>query len=161
VVDDPTPWNDELVKIADRLEAKTKQTRWTDQTGYLIERDFVVSAYAMRKLIEADGVSKGLEKRQIPIRRFDFSGRRRCSSDDIAESYDFENGRRTTLSVVGLCHEILHSVVFAFCCGETDDLFDGIYVSSVRHESEYVYLVLASDFIALCYDIGMGDAQPR
>ena len=71
------------------------------------------------------------------------------------------NGRRTTLSVVELCHEILHSVVFAFCCGETDDLFDGIYVSSDRHKNEYVYLVLASDFIALCCDIGMGDAQPR
>ena len=156
VIHESIPWKDELVKVADRLEAKTKQKRWTDRTGYLIERDFVASAYAMRKLIEADGVSKGLGERQIPVRRFDFSGRPPCSSGDIAESYDFENGRRTTLSVVELCKEILHSVVFAFCCGETDDLFDGIYVSSDRHESDYVYLVLASDFIALCCDIGMG-----
>lgn len=161
VVDDSAPWQDELVKIADRLEAKTKQQRWAGRTHYLVERDFVVGAYAMRKLIETDEVSDELRQRRIPVRRFELSGRRPLAADDIADSYDFDDGRRRTLAVVELCHEILHSVVFAFCCGETDDLFDGIYVSSDRDKNEYVYLVLASDFIALCCDIGMGDTQPR
>ena len=163
MIDDPIPWRDELVTVARRLEAKTKQTRWAYRTDYLIERDFVVSAYAMRKLIESHEVPDKLSQSQVPVRRFDL---REKPPDpaypaDIAESYDLENGRRSTLSVVELCREILHSVVFAFCCGETDDLFDGIYVSSDRHKNDYVYLVLASDFIALCCDIGMGDAQPR
>ena len=156
VIDDSIPWRDELVKVADRLEAKTKQKRWTDRTGYLIERDFMVSAYAMRKLTESNKVSDRLSQRQIPVRRFDLRG---IPPDppfpaDIADSYDFENGRRRTLSVMNLCHEIAHSFVFTFCCGETTDLFDGIYVSADRHKNRYVYLVLASDFIALCYDIG-------
>ena len=161
MIDDPTPWHDELVKIADRLEARTKQTRWTARTGYVIERDFVAGAYAMRKLIESGAVSAELVQRQIPVRRFDLSGTRPVSSDDITVSYDLDNGRRRTLSVVELCHVILHSGVFTFCCGETEDLFDGIFVSSDRDKNEFVYLVLASDFIALCCDIGMGDAQPR
>jgi hypothetical protein len=161
VVDNPTPWQDELVKIADRLEAKTKQQRWVERTHYLVERDFVLGAYAMRKLIETDEVSAELGQRRIPVRHFELSGRRPLAANDIADSYDFDNGRRRTLSVVELCHEILRSVVFAFCCGETDDLFDGIYVSSDRDENQYVYLVLASDFIALCCDAGMGDTQPR
>jgi hypothetical protein len=161
VIDDPTPWHDELVKIADRLEAKTKQTRWTARTGYVIERDFVSGAYAMRKLIESGAVSAELVQRQIPVRRFDLSGTRPVSSDDITDSYDLDNGRRRTLSVVELCHVILYSGVFTYCCGETEDLFDGIFVSSDRDKNEFVYLVLASDFIALCCDIGMGDAQPR
>ena len=58
MIDDSFPWKDELVKIADRLEAKTKQKRWTDRTGYLIERDFMVGAYTMRKLIESHTVSR-------------------------------------------------------------------------------------------------------
>ena len=156
-----SPWQDQLVKIADRLEAKTKQKRWAERTHYLVERDFVVGAYAMRKLIETDEVSDELRQRRIPVRRFELSGRRPLAADDIADSYDFDDGRRRTLSVVELCHEILHSVVFAFCCGETEDLFDGVYVSSDRDKNEYVYLVLASDVIALCCDIGMGDTQPR
>ncbi len=156
VVDDSIPWKDELVKIADRLEAKTKQTRWTDRTGYLIERDFMVSAYALRKLIESHKVSDRLGQRHIPVRRYDQRGNPPdpLYPADITDSYDFENGRRRTLSVVNLCHEIVHSCVFTFCCGETTDLFDGIYVSADRHKNRYVYLVLASDFIALCYDAG-------
>jgi hypothetical protein len=158
VIDDSFPWKDELVKIADRLEAKTKQKRWTDRTGYLIERDFMVSAYAIRKLIESHTVSDEFGQRQIPVRRFDLTGappdpRRRS---DIVDSYDFENGRRSTLSVADMCHEILHSFVFTFCCGETTDLFDGVYVSSERRTNKHVYLLLASDFIALCSDVGVG-----
>ena len=161
MVADARPWQDELVKSADRLEAKTKQKRWADRTGFLIERDFVLAAYAMRKVLESDEVSAELRQRQIPVRRFELSGRRPQSVDDIADCYDFDNGRRRTLSVTEMCHEILHSVVFTFCCGETEDLFDGIYLSSDRDQNEYIYLLLASDFIALCCDIGMGDAQPR
>jgi hypothetical protein len=162
VIDDSILWRDELVKIADRLEAKTKQQRWTDRTEYLTERDLVVSAYAMRRLVESHKLSGKLGQCQIPVRRFDRLGN---SPDppfpaDISDLYDFENGRRSTLSVVDLCHEILHSVVFTFCCGETTDLFDGIYVSSDRHKkNKYVYLVLASDFIALCCDIGKKDVR--
>lgn len=161
MVDDSAPWQDELVKTADRLEAKTKQKRWTDRTGYLIERDVVLAAHAMRKVIESDEVPAELRQRQIPVRRFELSGMRPLSADDIADCYDFDNGRRRMLSVAELCQEILHSVVFTFCCGETEDLFDGIYLSSDRDRNEYVYLLLASDFIALCCDIGIGDTQPR
>jgi hypothetical protein len=156
VIDDSIPWKDELVKSADRLEAKTKQTRWTDRTGYLIERDFILSAYAMRKLIQSHKVSDKLRQHQFPVVRYDLIGNPPDPrfTDDIADSYDFENGRRRALSVLELCHEILHSFVFAFCCGESADLFDGAYVSSDRDKNEFVYLVLASDFITLCCDIG-------
>ncbi|MDT5005819.1 MAG: hypothetical protein QOJ24_2995 [Mycobacterium sp.] len=161
MVDDPAPWQDEILKTAARLEARTKQTRWTDRTGYLIERDFAASAYAMRKLVEAGETAVGLKGRQVPVRCFELTGRRPLSADDIADCYDFDNGRRKMLSLVELCDEILHSVVFTFCCGETGDLFDGIYVSSDSDKNEYVYLLLASDFIAVCCDIGMADTQPR
>ena len=57
-----------------------------------------------------------------------------------------------------MCHEILHSFVFTFCCGETTDLFDGVYVSSDRHTNKHVYLLLASDYIALCSDVGVARA---
>jgi hypothetical protein len=143
------PWKDELLKVADRLEAKTKQTRWTDRTGYLIERDFAVSAYAMRKLIESH--QHELSQRQFPVRRF----------DQLRDSYDFDNGRRKTLSVEDLCHEIVHSSTFEFCCGETADLFDGVYVSSDHRNNSYVYLVLVSDYTALCEDVAMSTSEVK
>jgi hypothetical protein len=150
VIEDALHWKDELVKAVDRLEAKTKQTRWTDRTGFLIERDFIVSAYAMRKLVDSHDLSAELRRRHIPVRRYELTGTPPDDAD-ISESYDFENGRRSTLSVKDLCHEIMHSFAFTFFCGETADLFDGIYVSSDRRKD--IYLVIASDFIALCSDM--------
>jgi hypothetical protein len=156
VIDDAFAWKGELLKVADRLEAKTALRRWTDRTGHLIERDFIVAAYAMRKLIEANEVSDELRRRDIPVRRFDLRGRppTELHPSDLSEFYDLEIGRRTTLSVQNLCHEILHSFTFTFYCGETADLFDGVYVSSDRRAFKHVYLLLASDFIALCADLG-------
>jgi hypothetical protein len=154
VIDDPVPWKEELVKAAQRLEAKTQQTRWTGRTDYLIERDFIVSAYTMRKLIEAHNVSDAVRLRQFPVRRFELTGDPPDPlCPDVAVSYDLDNGRRRRLSVAELCHEIIHSFVFTFFCGETADLFDGVFVSSDRDKHEYIYLLLASDFIALCGDI--------
>jgi hypothetical protein len=156
VADELFAWRDQLVKVADRLEAKTKQRRWTDRTGHLIERDVVAAAYAMRKLVETQRVPDELTQQPFPVRRYELTGDPPDprSPDDIADCYDFDNGRRSALSVLELCDEILHNCVFAFSCGETADLFDGVYVSSDRQDYEFVYLVLASDFIGLCSDIG-------
>jgi hypothetical protein len=159
VTDEATPWHEELATVAARLEVKTKQSRWTDRTAHLIERDFVIGAYAMRKLIESHIVPAELSQSQLPVRHYDQAGRLPDPRwpDDIADSYDFEHGRRKTLSVLDLCHEIMHSSVFAYFCGETADLFDGVYVSS---RISHVYLVLASDFIALCSDIAETGCTP-
>jgi hypothetical protein len=132
VIDGANLWKDELARIADRLEAKTKQTRWTQRTDFLIERDFMTAAYAMRKLIESQSVSAEHRLRRIPVRRHD--------------------GRRGSLTALELCDEILHSVEFTCFCGETADLFDGVYV--------VFDLVLASDFIALCADIADSSRRP-
>jgi hypothetical protein len=160
VTDDARAWKAELVRVADRLEAKTKQARWTDKTDFLIERDFIFGAYALRKVLESHTVSDEIRQLRIPVKCFDPSGTPPDPRHPggVSESYDFENGRRRTLSVADLCHEIVNNSVFAFYGGESADLFDGVYVSSDRHK-EYVYLVLASDFIALCCDVGMENVE--
>jgi hypothetical protein len=155
VIDHPRLWKDELVKVADRLEAKTRQTRWAERTGFLLERDFVLGAYALRKLVESRGAAEEFGHYRFPVLRFDRLEKTAENPDeDVDEVYDLENGSRKTLSVLDLCYEILHCTVLAFCCGETADLYDGIFVASDRSQDDCVYLVLASDFIALCGDIG-------
>ncbi|OBK72748.1 hypothetical protein [Mycobacterium sp. 1274761.0] len=142
MTEDPGLWQDALVEIAVRLEAKTRQSRWTARTDHLIERDFALGAYAIRKLVESRHVPDDISGRSFPVRR--------CGATGPDE---FDGGRRATLSVRELCHAILHSVVFTFSCGETADLFDGVYVAPARHRNRFAYLVLASDFIGLCSDI--------
>jgi hypothetical protein len=156
MIDDASQWKNELVRVADRLESKTKQRRWTERTGVLIERDFVAAAYAMRKLTESGSVPDAFRQHPFPVRTYALTGAPPDprSPDDIADLYDFDNGRRSTLSVVDLCQTILGSTVFTVCCGESADLFDGAYVSCDRHR-KHVHLILASDFIALCCDVAV------
>ena len=153
MIPDPTPWKVELVNVAARLEAKTRQSRWTDRTDVLLERDFVVGAYVMRKLLCCYSASEAAKKSRIPIRRFEPNARLPIAPGDAGVSYDLGLSRRATLSVGELCDRIVHNDVFAFYCGESADLFDGIYVSS-DPEDEHVILVIASDFIALCSEWG-------
>lgn len=154
VSDDRAAWRHELVAAAERLERATKQKRWGDRTGFLIERDFVWSAYILRKLTET-GTTDDKGQWGVPARRYDVTASSSDGnvSDDITDFYDFDNGRRTLLPVAELCDELVDNVVFAFCCGETTDLYDGIYVASNRNRFDHVHLVLASDYVALCYDI--------
>ena len=160
--DEVIAWKAELVRVADRLEEKTKQRRWTSKTGFFIEQYFVVGAYAMRKLLQSCAASDEIRHHQFSVRRFDSNKTlpEAQFADDVAESYDFENGRRATLSVADLCREIVDSTVFAFCCGETTDLFDGIYLTADRAR-RHIYLVLASDYIALCDDVANATRKQR
>ena len=161
MIDDSIPWKEELLKVADRLDAKTKQKRWTDRTGYLIERDFMVSAYAMRRLIEAFKVSDALRLRQIPVERFELVGRNPDWSNrhKIHKSYDLQNGRRQTLLVMNLCQQIIHSFVFLLSGDGSPGHFDGVYVTSDYDKGKYLFRVRASDYITLCRDVGVEDVH--
>ncbi len=141
MIADPAPWKAELRTVAERLEARTKQTRWTHRTDVLLERDVVIGAYAARKLLRRHPASEALGDRRVPVRRFD------------TDTYDVVLSRRDTVTAADLCDQIVNNTVFAFYCGETGDLFDGIYVSCDPKERDVV-LVIASDFIALCNDLG-------
>lgn len=158
---DPTPWADELLRVAQRLHAKTQQTRWTASTDVLIERDYVVSAYAMRWLIDSRLVPEAMRRYRIPVRRFDSGARLPIAPDDAGVSYDLDQSRREMLPIADLCHQILNNTVFSFYCGQTADLFDGVYLASDRGGDETARLVLASDYIALCADVGAAMTDRR
>lgn len=155
---DPKPWADELLRVAHRLQAKTQQTRWTASTDVLIERDYVVSAYAMRRLIDSRLMPEAMRRYRIPVRRFDSGARLPIAPDDAGISYDLDRSRREMLPIADLCHQILNNTVFSFYCGETGDLFDGVYLASGDDNAR---LVLASDYIALCADVGAAVADRR
>lgn len=61
-------WKQELLRSAARLDKKATQKRWTDQTAFVVERDVMVGAYAIRKLLETPGrVSDQARKLHVPV----------------------------------------------------------------------------------------------
>ena len=75
MIDDSVPWKNELLRIAGRLERRRSQKRWTGKTSFLIERDIMVAAFAIRKLIEAHKLSDDVTSHQVAVMRHSLSGR--------------------------------------------------------------------------------------
>lgn len=158
MIQDSIPWKDELLAIALRLEKKTTQKRWTDRTGFLVERDLMVSAYAIRKLVEAYKVSDELVRRQFALERFALIDEARVPDllgrYAVWEYYDLEKPTKTVLPLVKLCNQIVHSWLWALSASEDDGLLDGVFVSSDTTRSKWLFRIPMSGYIALCREIG-------
>src|SRR5262249_40702763 len=155
---DSIPWREELVRVADRLEKRKTQRRWTDRTSFLVERDIMTSAYAVRKLNEARRISDQLTARKLRVKRFDLVGR---VLDhywyEFWESFDLESPVEAEVSLAFLCNQIIHSFVWAISVTEDGELFDGIFVSSDRERRKSLYFIGADLLIGLFREIGEED----
>lgn len=61
-------WKKELLRAADRLEKKATQRRWTEQSAFRVEKDVMVGAYAIRKLLEAPAkLSDCVKELRLPV----------------------------------------------------------------------------------------------
>ncbi|SFO49970.1 hypothetical protein SAMN05660359_03875 [Geodermatophilus obscurus] len=142
------PWRHELAQVADRLEKRRTQRRWTQQTSFLVERDVMVSAYAVRKLHEARKVSEKVATSPIPVQRHQLIGQTPdiLRTDDLG-AYDFEDVTTTTLTLRELCNQFIHSYVFVLAAGDDGSALDGVFVASDRERRRAVYWVGLADLI--------------
>lgn len=155
---DSVPWKDELLKIADRLESRKTQRRWTERTGFLVERDIMLSAYAVRKLLEARKISDILAARRAIVRQHSLFGRTpdMWNRFSVWENYDLDTGQDISMSISDFCNQIIHSWNWAISVNQRGD-FDGVYVSSDRQRSKALYFIDIEMLIELLRNVGSED----
>ena len=160
MITNSVPWKVELLKIASRLERRKFQRRWIEQTGFLVERDVMVSAYAVRKLLEARKVSDSLASQQMEVRQHLLIGDMPdvYNRHFIWENYDLDNGRNQAISIRELCNQIIHSWNWVISATE-DSKFDGIYVSSDKGRRKFIYFINIDVLIRLLRAIGSEDVS--
>ncbi|MFI6779300.1 hypothetical protein [Nocardia sp. NPDC050412] len=164
MISDSIPWKDELLKIANRLEAKTMQKRWPERSGFLVERDVMLSAYAIRKLIEAFKLSDALRDKQFPVEQFDMIGPKApdwYTRVEFWEFYDMDNPSPHLLTLRELCNQIIHSWMWQISADEHTNLFDGFLVSSDRESRKRLFFVNATTYIERCREIGNEDVYSK
>jgi hypothetical protein len=158
VISDSIPWREELLRVADRLERRKVQRRWTERTSFLVERDIMISAYAIRKLHEARRISDRLAAKRLEIQRYELIGQVLDHYRyEFWESFDLDNPRSAQITPIALCNQIIHSFVWHFSVDEEEELFDGIYVSSDRERRKYLYFVHVDVLVGLFHTIGSED----
>lgn len=158
VINDSVPWREQLLAVARSLEKRKVQRRWTDRTSFLVERDIMTSAYAVRKLDESRKVSDRLAARQWSVVEYKVIGRPPdlWGRFEPWEYYDLKAGASISRDMRQLCNQIIHSWVWMISATEGDD-FDGIFVSSDRQRRKSLYFIHVDVLISIFREVGHED----
>jgi hypothetical protein len=156
MISESTPWKDELVKVATRLTRMSVQKRWTDRSSFIFERDLMVSAYAIRKLLEARKLSDELQMLNVKATKYRIVGEVPDAWNyyEFYESYDLTSGDATLLPIRKVCNEIIHSWLFVISVTESNNEIDGIFVCSDRTRRSYLYHIEIQTLVQLFTMIG-------
>ncbi|MFF1530933.1 hypothetical protein [Cellulomonas sp. NPDC058312] len=158
------PWKSKLIKTAATLRRRSKQTRWSDQSAFLLESDVMVAAYTVRKLIESFKVSDELRRRSWRVSAFapvgappDFMTR-----SELSEVFDLNGPRNASLSTLELCHQIVHSYIFEPAWTWDDNTerltgLKGIFFASDRERRKVLYRVEIDTLASLIETVGWED----
>lgn len=114
MIGDSVPWREELQKSATRLLRWNTQRRWTHRTYFLAEKDVMMGAYAIRRLIDSGKTSSLLGARRYPVVQYPLVGRVPRGLDRFSpeEFYGLEKPIRAQIDIAHLCNQIIHSFVF-------------------------------------------------
>jgi len=153
------PWREELLHVAERLAARCTQQRWTERSAFLLERDIMVSAYAIRKLCEALKLSTAFNTQDVPLTEYSLRGSAPDQQNwhNLDRFYDFENAHEVTVKPMELCNQIIHSRVFMRCTVADGHGLDGIFVSSDRASRKCLYFVKVDTLVGLFRQAGEED----
>ncbi|GAA2027688.1 hypothetical protein GCM10009740_16690 [Terrabacter terrae] len=157
MIGDSTPWKQELLAIALRLERRATQRRWTSRTAYLVERDVMVGAFSARKLLDSYKVSQTTEVESVPVRAARLTGEPSdaWTRSQFFEHYDVANPKPESLSLRDLTNQLIHSTVFSLSATDTEPpLFDGVIVASDLKVESRVYFVPVASVVRAFRSIG-------
>lgn len=152
MIGNSVPWKEDLFRVADSLERRAKQRRVTERTAFLIERDVMNAAYAVRKLNEARKISDELAAETVTARQHLLLGRPVdiWNRDEFYEHYDMEHPQAVDLSLRAFYNQVIHSWVWMLSgAEEPPHMFDGIYVSSDWERKSRIYFFSAGTLITV------------
>lgn len=156
MISDSIPWRDELLKVADRLERKSLQTRWTERSSFIVERDIMTSAYAIRRLLEAGKVSRTTYATAVPVLSHTARGVRpdMWNRHKLEELYDLDAPRKAQLSLRKYCNQLIHSYVWGINADEHSGFFNGVFAASEKDCRDQVFFVPVKSMVDVCRRIG-------
>lgn len=158
VITDSVPWKDDLIRVADRLEARANQKRWTERTSYLVERDVLVGAFSTRKLLDSHKVSQQTSGKTFAVQRAELTGE---AADPWTaylywENYDVENQQDAQLGLRDLTNQLIHSMVLFPSATETPPHhLDGVIVGSDHAVGTQVYFVPLASLVEAFRSVGL------
>src|SRR5436190_21430437 len=114
MITEPRYWKTDLVRLADKLEKRFKQKRWTSSSTAALEKEVLVGAYAVRRLIESGHVSKSARAMSIKVTAY---AHRNTLPKSLVRhflhSYALMSGKPVRMNIKQVMNQFIHSSFFS------------------------------------------------
>lgn len=156
MVGDSLAYKRYLLQTAGRIARWHEDADWTDRRVEALERSVFITFFLIRKLIENDKLTVDIVDEPVPVRVYQPTGIRvdRRSRYDYWELYDMRTPRNETRSLAFVCHQFVHSYVFALSGTRKRT---NLLVSSDRHRRHRLYEVSHRTFLKTLREVGTDD----
>ncbi|MBN4073553.1 hypothetical protein JYT23_01810 [Mariprofundus ferrooxydans] len=147
-------WKDDLLKLAKKLELRLIQKRWSERSFYAVEKELFLGFYVIRKLIESNKVSESIKNKTYQLHEFPTKGRPESLFDrDAYDEFDFDNAKKTNVSIATLCNQFIHSFHFVPFIPDGKALI-GFYICSDYKRKTGIYLITIFDVLDVYRQVG-------
>ncbi len=152
------PWKQQLLKDANLID------RWASKAftrrSFHLEQKVFLSAYAMRKLFEAEKLTSKLDDLNVKAERFSLLPSKQpdwWTRFNFHEVFDLNAPEKCTVGVSKILNLFIHSRVFAEAVySEADLRVGGFFVNSDFHENT-LWHISVSEFTSLMRIVGNDD----
>lgn len=160
------PWRAELCDVGDRLEQWSVQIDLDNALiSFQLERDVMVSAYAIRKLLEARKLADSTAATRLDAETFPLIDRVPDAMNwhRLDEFYDFDTQGVEQLSLQDFCNQVIHSFIFMPETTGSEEWsaaprsLVGFFVASDHRRSKKLYRLEVDTVIRLLRLIGNED----
>lgn len=149
------PWKAELLKDAEIIQRWAAKTEVSVRRETLLEKKVFISAYAMRKLMEAKKLTTRVDSFSLKVTTYPRTQSKisRLNDHRLDEHFNFDSGRKTTIGVRQLLNEIIHSRLFSFFEDETGRL-EAFFVCSDQNIDKKGLVVAFPNYAKLMTTVG-------
>ncbi|HEY3307230.1 MAG TPA: hypothetical protein VGJ93_02130 [Desulfuromonadaceae bacterium] len=154
------PWKEELLKIADRLERRYNQKRWSERSLFLLEREVFVGFFSVRKLMESNKISDKIKEKEVELAVYPAGEKpvTLLNQHKFPELYDLYAGKTDRLTYHDICNQFIHSSIFAPFTPFGKSLV-GAYIASDRAKKKQLYYITLVKIVEIFKNVGSDEAS--
>lgn len=149
------PWKEEILRIADKLERRYNQKRWSERSFFLLEKEIFLGFFSLRKLMESNKVSARIKEEQVLLAVYPAGEMpiTLLNQHKFPELYNLYAGEKESLNYWDICNQFIHSSIFAPFTPAGQSLV-GIYMVSDRAKKEKLYYITLVKIVEIFRAVG-------
>jgi hypothetical protein len=143
-------WKNDLQKNVEFFHNKLHQTTWREASFAALEKRVMLSCYIVRKLAEANKITKEIFECQVKLYSYKNKGKTvdLLNWHRVGDLYEVEQPQEITKPFSYVINQIIHSYTFLFAFKSKDNI-EGILFNSDRSKKKELYMLKIADFIEL------------